>query len=249
MAGETGEALANVTDGAETTNAEGQATEGSNREQATGNNQGLGWRAGLPADLRDKSEFTAMRTVGELGKSYLDAQSKLEHAIVPPGENARQDEIQAFRAKLGVPESPDGYEIDESGDKDFATEFRKAAHEQGLTPKQAKEVYGRLIEASRAFNERAKAQLESKREEGKKELQKEWGEQYEERDAAARRFALVSGNAFADALGDMGAFDDPRVIRGLNKLAMMISEDRLVEGRGQERVQNSGWEFPNTPGM
>lgn len=215
---------------------------------AAANNQSIGWRAGLPADLKEHPEFQAMPKVGDLAAKYLDTQAKLSKAVVIPGENARADELSAFRSKLGVPDNPEGYEIDATGDPAFAEAFRKTAHEQGLTPAQAKTLYAGLMDASRSLVAKTKEQAESKRNEMKAALKNEWGEKFDSNEAAARRMALVTGSDFTEALTAAGAIDDPRILKGLYRFANMISEDRLVEGRGQ-RATDSGWQFPNTPGM
>ena len=247
MPEETGNVATIATEGGSANHSEG-APAGGNDQGSSANNQGRGWLAGLPADLREKSEFQSMRTVGELGKAYLDAQAKLAQAIIPPGDGARDDEVKAFRTKLGVPESPQGYEIDSSGDSEFAERFRKVAHEQGLTAPQAQSLYADIMSASRSFAEKAKSEAAAARQKGIEALKAEWGDRFDLNDAAARRLAMVTGGDFASALADSGAIDDPRVLKGLYRFSNMLSEDRLVEGRGQ-RQTDTGWQFPNTPGM
>lgn len=212
------------------------------------NNQSLGWRAALPAELRDVPEIASMQKPGELAKAYLEANAKLQKAIVPPGEGANDTELKAFRAKLGVPENPEGYEIDSSGDKEFGDVFRKAAHKEGLTPKQAKTLYQDIMNASKEIIARAQAQSKKARDTAAEKLKQEWGDRFEANDIAARRFAALAGAEMVDALGEKGLIDDPRVLKGLYRFANMISEDRIVDGRGSRRA-DTGWTFPNTPGM
>ena len=238
--------------------AEAGAEQGSNQQGATpppggnsgesANNQGRGWLAGMPADLRDNAAFQSMQKVGDLGRAYLEAQAKLDRAIVPPGDSARDDEIKAFRDKLGVPDNPEGYTFDNAGDEAFADAFRKTAHEVGLSPAQAQKVYADLMKASTEVVQRMQHEATQKRKEATEGLKSEWGDQYDTNDAAARRFAALNGGDFTEALTEHGLIDDPRVLRGLYRFANMISEDRLVEGRGH-RSTGGGWEFPNTPGM
>lgn len=230
------------------TNPTGDSNGQGSDQSGAANNQGRGWLAGLPSDLRDKSEFQSMQKVGDLAKAYLDNQSKLAKAVVPPGDNARDDEVKAFREKLGVPENPDGYEIDSTGDEEFADVFRKAAHKEGLTPKQAKSLHEEIMKVSRDIMTKAQNERKAKMEEGQKSLKEEWGDKYEANDIAARRFAALAGAEMVDALTENGLIEDPRVIKGLHRFANMISEDRIVEGRGQ-RAADTGWQFPNTPGM
>lgn len=226
----------------------GSSLSGSGDRSGAANNQSLGWRAALPADLRDVPEIASMQKPGELAKAYLEANAKLQKAIVLPGESSNDTEVKAFREKLGVPENPDGYEIDSTGDKEFADVFRKAAHKEGLTPKQAKTLHQEIIQASGEILSRAQAQRKAAKDKATEALKQEWGERFEANDIAARRFAALAGAEMVDALGESGLIDDPRVLKGLYRFASMISEDRLVEGRGS-RSADAGWVFPNTPGM
>lgn len=247
MPGESGQTTATVAEAVATNPPEGSNGHGSDQSGAA-NNQSLGWRAALPADLRDVPEISAMQKPGDLAKAYLEANAKLAKAIVPPGENARDDEVKAFRSKLGVPENPEGYEIDSAGDSEFADVFRKAAHKEGLTAKQAKTLHGEIMKASQEILGKAQAAKKAKMEEGHEKLKAEWGEKYEANDIAARRFAALAGADMVDALTENGLIEDPRVLKGLHRFANMISEDKLVEGRGS-RSADRGWQFPNTPGM
>ena len=229
-------------------NGNGDTSSQGGDQSGAANNQSLGWRAALPADLRDVPEIASMQKPGELAKAYLEANAKLQKAIVPPSDGANDTEVKAFRAKLGVPENPDGYEIDSTGDKEFADVFRKAAHKEGLTPKQAKSLHQEIMSASQEIVSRSQAARKATRDKATEALKQEWGERFEANDIAARRFAALAGAEMVDALGESGLIDDPRVLKGLYRFANMISEDRLVEGRGS-RSADAGWSFPNTPGM
>lgn len=229
-------------------NGNGVTDGGANNGAQAGNN--LGWRAGLPSDLREHQAFTDKGTVGDLGRAFLSAQEQLSRAVVMPGDNASETEVKEFRSKLGVPDAPDKYSFSASSDDaEFDSMFQKLAHTQGLNPQQADAMHKELIEASKAMVSTQQKQAKEAREAATDKLRQEWGSQYQSNDAAARRFAALAGSDLTDALVQSGLMDDPRVIKGLHRFATMISEDHMVSGRGQQNTGSSGWAFPNTPGM
>lgn len=54
--------------------------------------------------------------------------------VVMPGENATPEELKAFHAKIGVPDSPEGYGLKapEGADGEFLTEASKWMHQAGV---------------------------------------------------------------------------------------------------------------------
>lgn len=222
---------------------------GSEENNSTGQGAtNLGWRAGLPSDLRDHEAFRDKGTVGDMGRSYLEMQQKLQNSVQIPGENATPDEKKAFARKLGVPESPEEYTINSSDDKEFSDHFKKLAHDSGLSKSQAEAIHAEVLRFSNARSQGLVEAQKEKQKAAETGLKQEWGASYEQKDAAAKRFLLVAGSDFADAMTESGLHNDPRVRKGLYMLSQMISEDRMVSGRGQP-ANSGGWQFENTPGM
>ena len=227
----------------------GTATEGSDKPNEggePGTNHSIGWRAGLPESLRNHEAFSAMGKVGDLGKAYLEQTDKLSRAVMIPGENATPEERKAFLQKLGVPERPEDYEIS-TEDASFNDQFRKVAHEQGLSKKQAEALASSIESLAKTQNQQVQEAVKQQRAQEREKMRQEWGSMADANEAAARRFLLVAGADLAEPLAESGMVEDPRVLRGLHKLSKMISEDRLVTGSGSQ--QTTGWRFDATPGM
>lgn len=120
---------------------------------------------------------------------------KAGRAVILPKDDKDEEGIKAFRSKLGVPESPDKYELPiPEGDKgEFAKTAANWFHKQGI-PKLAAQAIakewndhiGALVKADedRAKNESA-MQLE--------QLKTEWGGEFDKRSEFARRFLRASG--------------------------------------------------------
>ena len=143
---EEGQTAGTATDSApgaeETKSLASQATETSQGEGGGGAGQAQEgaekpWYADFPEDIRKGVEkFTGGPQ--DLAKSYVELQRKLG---VWPGDDASEEEKQAYFAKIGRPDSPDAYELDAGilpegiGDRDkLIADFKKSAHEAGVSP-------------------------------------------------------------------------------------------------------------------
>ena len=82
------------------------------------------WRAALPDDLKTHKGLEKFKAVDALAKSYLEIEkaygAKLEGHVklpLPDAQGKLNDaEVAAFRKATGVPEAPDGYQIQVSED-------------------------------------------------------------------------------------------------------------------------------------
>ncbi len=97
-----------------------------------------------PASVPDKFWDTATNSVrvDDLAKSYCELERHLGGSVKIPDESADDAEIARFRQALGVPENPDGYELqldEESLEAD--PEVNRRLHEAGFSQSQAQLVY------------------------------------------------------------------------------------------------------------
>lgn len=209
------------------------------------------WREALPDDLKTDKSLEKFKDVPSLAKSYLEAQKAASKAmnakgVIIPGENATPEEVSAYRKALGVPETPDGYELESPTlpegmvfDTDKAKKLAELAHAKGIS----KEAFQEL---AKAYNANQIAEFEAQQkvvQENIKsatiEMKKEWGRDFEKNLAKAEAAIItVFGEDFNKMLQETGLGNDPRVIRGMFKASQTIGEDRLVttnkQGTGGE---------------
>ncbi|WP_341896627.1 hypothetical protein [Ferrovibrio terrae] len=95
---------------------------------------------GVPEKFRDP-QTGALRT-DLLLKSYRALEQKLAGMVALPGDDSDEDARLRFHRALGVPDSPDGYEIT-LGNPALSTDpdVNRRLHEAGFTPAQAQLVY------------------------------------------------------------------------------------------------------------
>jgi len=207
------------------------------------------WRDSLPDDLRSNTSLEKFSDVSTLAKSYINAESMIgKDKMVVPGENTTEDQWNDIYNKLGRPESSNGYELQmnlqegEVVDEQLYTAFKDAAHANGLSPKQAQGLLNFYNDIStEALNEQANSGVLAQ-EQSSRELREEWGRNYETNLNAASNVAkqFLGEDVFQIELSDGSLLgDNATLIRGLSKIASIVSEDTLV-GDKNDVVSNAG---------
>jgi hypothetical protein len=214
------------------------------------NSQTGSWYAEEQAELVNrqgwKNPSEAVRDYGELLKS---ASGKVKL----PGENSSPDEISNFYKKngplLGVPDTPDGYEIkdvpdDIPRDETLEGKLKQWAHEQHI-PKASFETvirnYYREIGEMRA----------QARSEGETTLKAEWKDNYGTNLEIAKRFAKEGGDEFLNFLENTGIGNHPTIIKAFFNYGQKILSDSLIKGEATGEKDEAGWQptYPNSPEM
>ena len=191
------------------------------------------WLENLPDDLKENETLKQTPDVETLAKRFLETKAAVGNGIRIPSEDASEEVWNEFNeklrtrvpdlvnvkdkdgvfAKLGRPESPDGYELGETQvelDETFESDLKKTAHELGLTNEQFQGIMSKNLDAVK--------QVQSKSEEAKKEaesaLKERWGDAYGTKRSnavlAAEKYGLVDQLDTApvglmEALSDVGA--------------------------------------------
>lgn len=137
------------------------------------------WNAVPEQGARELLNAKQYKNPAELALAYYNANKLINEAgdkIAIPGEGATPEQVKAFRAKIGVPESPDKYEFklpDGAQANPALMDFgKKMFHEMGVPAKDAqkgidlwegfvKEQQAAEIEADRVANEQAISKLET----------------------------------------------------------------------------------------
>jgi hypothetical protein len=196
------------------------------------------WIDGLHEDFKSDPTISRFKTEDGLNKfveSHLELRKKMGNAIWIPQEGAKPEDVADFRTKLGIPQSPDKYEIkykehealqyDENTDK----AFKALAHQIGLTPKQAQTLVD--FDADRfigAFTSNSKTY-----EDAVNAVKEEWGNDYQVKLDKANNVI----RHFADEK-DMETIkryeNDPTLARLFSKIGDAMSEHTFVQGSGND---------------
>jgi len=151
----------------------------------------------IPEDLREHPSISPIKDVHNLARSYVNAQRLIGADKVPLPANPTQEDLDNIYSRLGRPETPDQYELPVDGNiitEDIAAQYADAAHNLRLTPEQAQGVLEFYKNNAMQGAETMQQNAEQQAQQVAAELQKEWGQAYEEKVSAAQ--SLVT--EFAD---------------------------------------------------
>ena len=203
----------------------------------------LGWRAGLPADLKEHEAFTPFKTVGDFAKAHLetakkatDLEGKLKDAIPKLPENATQEERDIHAMALGRPEKPEEYELAGDGKDapEWTSSWKQDLFNLGVPKDTAKALSGLLSTKIQAMVDAHNAGIKKEIETASVQLKAEWGDKYDANVALAAR--LWKDNADGDLDKDFQAETSKTrsaIIRYIVKMAAKTGEDTSVPGGGQ----------------
>lgn len=211
------------------------------------------WMAQLEGDLKSDKALTKFKTLSELGKSYRELEGRLGKAIVPPGEGATAEEIAAFHKKMGRPDKPEDYALENKLPKEVLSEemltgFKAKAHELGLSQKAAADMftwysskvgeqYNAMIQAQNNKVKFAKAQATEV-------LKAEMGPQYDANMALVKRaFARFSDPETTKAINDSGLGNNPLFIKLFHRIGKEIAEGPFIDSHSTPVVKPTAAEI------
>jgi hypothetical protein len=201
-----------------------------------------GWTKAIGADEQSFGRFTSLKGLVE---SHANLQKLIGGDKIPmPKADASPAEWDAFYAKLGRPEKPDGYGLKKPADlpaeawDDARTKgFGEVAHKLGLTPKQAQG----LMEWELGNVKGQLSALAQRPEETTALLRQEWGAKADTRLAAASAIAKQLGGD--ELLHDPYLGNHPVFIKIMDKMAGIVGERGGLAGARDGGAPVSGGEL------
>jgi hypothetical protein len=233
-AGETANDIANVMGGMQNEKPAEKPTGPAGGEKDAGSNgdaDGKGsevkhpaWMAQLGNVEAEKAEkLSKFEKIGDLANNYLELEKKLGSSIVKPGDDASDEEREAFYRALGKPESADKYSIE--GEQ--AEMFRKMAYENNLTDAQAKAFFKSLQEVGNNAIAQQKAAFDAQAKDTQAALQKEYGKDYPTKiEMLKRGVAAYGGEKMGAKLQQAGLLGDYDVV----KMFILLGEQSAEAG-------------------
>jgi hypothetical protein len=261
MGGAEGTTLLGGTEGGQTTATPGgsQAQGGTTSEGGNdasraggGQSQSPGWRAAVKGEVRDHALLKEVKDVNDLATRYIDLNQRAANAIQKPGDKATKEELDAYYAALGRPQSKDGYKLDATvlpeavrEDKDLEGWIRETLFDAGASQAQANLFVERLgkrltagLEQTRQERERARETMRKTTEEA---ITKDFGQEAAPRlTAAVKARDAVSGIIFGDPhwlqreMNSSGDGNKLWVIKVFDFIAQRISPDSIRRGAPPE---------------
>lgn len=227
------------------------------------------WIAQLPDDLKGNETFTSFKTIGDLAKTHLETvgkvkeldgitaknkeyEAKLANAIFKPGENAKPEEISAYRKAIGMPDAPEGYEFPkrENDSEDMIKFGKKLAFELELPPEKA----AKMVNIWNAYAD-GMVEAEDKLEKDEMEAnQKKFREQFKSEEEfkagyelAKRFWNKLTNTNFDDAYKDPEAWRVPLIMGFIFNAAKSTGEPLSPKGGGGGSPEKPGLKYDKTP--
>ena len=220
--------------------------------------ESLGWRAGLPDDLKQNEAFTGFKTVGEFGKHYLEVskkatelEGKLADYVPKLPDDATDEERQLYYDALGRPEQSSEYEFDgeDKNAPEWTNYWKEQFHSMGLTKAQAKHLSSQWNQQMQKMVEAHNASIKSEMEKAEQKLRSEMGDKYDANVELAKRMTQKHlGTEFDKVFANESAEAKFNTIRLLLKVAALTGEDRSpVGGQSQTPKQVSFIAYDKSP--
>jgi len=223
-------------------------TEGITQDDSQGGGTGEGgaqtgetWLSSLPDELKTNPSLTKFKEPVEVYRSYVSLEKKIgEKGIIKPKDDAPPGDWEKYYTDLGRPETPDAYEIgrpeglpDEFPySEELEGQFKKWAHEAGLTAKQTKELFTKYIQANISEYEKASKIIGEAKGKAEEILRSEWGDNYDTNLELARK----ARRQFAPDMGpeweqlEFGLGNNPTMVKMFANIGARMSEGELVTG-------------------
>lgn len=151
----------------------------------------------IPEDLRDHPSLSPIKDVGNLAKSYINAQQLIGADKLAAPKNPSEEQLTEIYNYLGKPETPDAYEVAVDGNiitEEAANSYKDVAHKLNLTPQQASGILEYYKGLATNTQEQAVQNIEYQREQVENDLKKEWGQAYEQKISGAGQAIKEYGN-------------------------------------------------------
>jgi len=202
------------------------------------------WREGLPENIRGEKCLDSIKTIGTLAQSYVHAQKSIgANRVAIPGENATQEEREAFYKACGRPETeekyetgkvslPEGIELDENEVK----AFRKFAYANGFSQGLFEKALSYDIERVKRMQTAREEARQAEYNETLTKLQSEYGDKFEQVVAQCNKAMQTFG--LADVLREKGLLSNYTIIKALAGIGERIGESRLKGGEGAATVSD-----------
>jgi hypothetical protein len=200
----------------------------------------LGWRAGLPDDLKQNTDLANYKTVGDFTKEALtwrekvsELEGKLGDSIPKLPDDATDEDRNTYLDALGRPTQASEYEFDgeDKNAPEWTNFWKDNFHQLGLTKSQAKalstQFNGQIQKMVEAHNTALKAEMTTT----EQKLRTEMGDKYDTNvELAKRMYSKHLETEFDADFADASPKARFGMTRLLLKIASLTGEDTSPQG-------------------
>lgn len=194
------------------------------------------WKEALPEEIRNEPCLNNMKNIGTLAKSYVSSQKMVgANKIAVPGENASEEEWNAFYKAGGRPEEASKYNFDEktlpegiSISPEQMAAFKEIAFEAGLSQKAFQKAVQWDIERTQQAIQTEIREREKEYSETLTRLKQEQGPGLQQYINQCNRAMEHWG--ITNLAREKGLLNNYEFITAMARIGAAISESRLPDG-------------------
>jgi hypothetical protein len=202
--------------------------------------ESLGWRAGLPDDLKENEALKAFKTVGDFAKDDLAVRSKvselegkLSNYVPKLPDDASDEDRNLYYDALGRPKQPSEYKLqgEDKNAPEWTNFWKTQFHRRGITAAQADGLSGDFNAQIQKLVEAANAQRQQEITTNEQKLRTELGDKFDTSVELAKRMWTKYGEGeFDKAFENGNSAYRATTIRMLLKFAALTGEDKSPQG-------------------
>lgn len=192
------------------------------------------WRS-LATDEKSVNRLKHFESMDDLAEFVREADTWRRRAVLVPNSKSTPEEIAKYQKAIGVPDTPDGYDLDVSKDapadeKELVDRLRSAAHAVNVTPAQL----GAMIEwhkaETAAVEAREQENAADQLSQAKAELSRTWGPDYQKNAGVAQKAMGRGFEGFAEDWAGLELKDGtkignhPLTLKGFARLGRLFGE-------------------------
>ena len=207
------------------------------------------WKESISEVYRNDPNIEKFTEIDALAKSYINATRMIgQDKMIVPNKNFTEDQWEEAYIKMGRPESSEKYTLNVKSDivpfdEQAIKNFQEQSFKLGLNNEQAKGILDFYKSNMEAADKQAKVDVETSQAQAEQGLRKEWGRDYDSNISKAKSLAAANlePEVFEIQLADGTRLgDNVGVIKGLAKIANLLSEDKIVstEAENQDRTED-----------
>lgn len=189
------------------------------------------WRASLPDDLKSAKSLQSIKSVEDLAKGFVNAQSVIGRRF----EDLTDDQKRDYYSTMGRPEDASGYELQNPEglevDKDMMDWYRSKAHEYGLPKEAAEKLYQDYVSKEMEGGAKLQELQAIQMKEQVDQLKKDFGPAFNERVTLANRaLKEFGGEEAVAAIAQSGLANHPALVKLLANAGETLAEGKFTSG-------------------
>lgn len=210
------------------------------------------WKKYIPEELKDRAEWNNIKDFSGLCKNYINSQQMISKSVRLPDATSSPEDVTAFYAKLGKPQSKADYTFEytpakkeyEAYNKDSFdfTVFQEIAEKANLTKDQYQKLASAYIDINNEnylnYNKHIEQNAAKELKEAEQKLKTDWGANYHTNiNSISDKIQKLYPKDTLKRMQNAGLFRDAAFLTSQLKLTKMMTGDTVfIEGNAVENV-------------